>query len=181
MGERVEVFPAVIKTRLWRGLRKIRTGIKLHGLALNCYLVDQQRNILMKAVSGFLSSDGKFFDSEEKCRDYEQKFAYEERRNLVIEEFKSGILLTDSTSLPRDLLPHLETVSGEDITELWNSHLLYLFMNDAHPKQGESPSTVMHEMPELGGSRTTTDPLEFFILKAETAYRLLAFVLGKSL
>ncbi len=135
----------------------------------------------MKAVSGFLSSDGKFFESEEKCRDYEQKFMYEERRNLVIEEFASGALRSDSTSLPQDLLTHLETVSDEDITELWNSHLLYLFMNVAHPKQGESPLTVMHEIPELGGSRTTTDPLDFFILKAETAYRLLALVLGKSL
>ena len=131
----------------------------------------------MKPVCGYLASDGKFFHSEEECLAYENKFQCEYRRKAVISFFSNGEYLSDhGTSLPKDLHDHIAAITDDDLIELWNGHLLPLFFVE----QQDSTHSVLHEIPETGGSRSTTDPVEFFFMKSELAYKLLAFVLGKN-
>ena len=131
----------------------------------------------MEPVNGYLASDGKFFYSQEECQAHEDKFQCEYRRKAVISFFSNGEFLSDNgTSLPKDLHDHIATIPENDLIELWNGHLLPLFFVE----QQASTHSVLHEMPETGGSRSTTNPVEFFVMKSEAAYRLLAFVLGKN-
>ena len=131
----------------------------------------------MEHVNGYLAEDGKFFHSEEECRAYEGSLECEIRRKAVIKCFREGEYLSgNSTSLPKDLRDHFAAISEDDLTELWNQHLLPLFLLE----QEGTARSVLHEMPEIGGSRSTTDPVEFFVMKSEAAHKLLAFVLGKS-
>lgn len=131
----------------------------------------------MKPVDGYLASDGKFFYSQEEYRAHEDKFQCEYRRKAVISFFREGEYLSDTgTSLPKDLHDYIATIPEDDLTELWNGHILPLFFVE----QQASTHSVLHEIPETGGSRSTTDPVEFFVMKSELAYKLLAFVLGKN-
>lgn len=71
-------------------------------------------------------------------------------------------------------------MAGSGLTELWNEHLLPLFYLDCDGVSvRNSHLSAIYEIPDCGGSRSTTDPLDFFAMKAELAYRLLAFVLNK--
>ena len=131
----------------------------------------------MKPASGFLSSDNKFFHLEEECRVYEAKLQCEARRKTVINYFSQGEFASDGpTSLPRNLHDHIAALSEGDLLELWNEHLLPLFFVE----QVALAHSVLQEIPDTGSSRETTDPVEFFALKLETAYKLLAFVMGES-
>lgn len=131
----------------------------------------------MEPVNGYLATDGKFFHSEEECQAHEDKFQCECRRKAVISFFKEGEYRSDpGTSLPKDLCDYIAAIPEYDLIDLWNEHLLTLFFVE---QQGSTHS-VLHEIPETGGSRSTTDPVEFFIMKSELAYKLLAFVLGKN-
>ena len=145
----------------------------------------------MEPVNGYLSSDGKFFRSAEDCRSYENRFQFEIRRKMVVEYFSSVGFGGDSERLPKDLHDHIAAMPDNDLTELWNEHLLPLFYLDCDGASvRNSHLSAIHEIPDCGGSRSTTDPLDFFAMKAtdpldffamksELAYRLLAFVLNK--
>lgn len=132
----------------------------------------------MEPVNGYLATDGKFFYSQEECQAHEDKFQCECRRKAVISFFSKGEFASDhGTSLPKDLHDHIKAIDEDDLIELWNGHLLpFLFAE----RQDSMHSAVIHEIPEMGGSRSTTDPIEFFVLKFEIALKLLAFVLGKN-
>lgn len=133
----------------------------------------------MEPVNGYLATDGKFFHSEEDCRAYENKFQCEIRRKAVIEFFGEGMYLSNcATGIPKDLQEYVAAIPEDDLIELWNQHLLPLFFVEVEQKT--STHSVLHEIPETGGSRSTTDPVDFFVMKSEAAYRLLAFVLGKN-
>ena len=133
----------------------------------------------MEPVNGYLAFDGKFFHSEEECHAYENKFQHEIRRRAVIEFFGEGMYLSNrSTVIPKDLQEHVAAIPEDDLIELWNQHLLPLFFVEVEQKT--SLHSVIHEIPETGGTRSTTDPVDFFVMKSEAAYRLLAFVLDKN-
>lgn len=143
----------------------------------------------MDPVSGFMSSDGKFFPSEEGCHAYEDRLAYltdlAVRCKAVVEECASGALFSEkgrnSSLLAKGLRDHIGAISEEDFIGLWNEHLMHLFVDSEGHMYERSFSSVLYELPASGGARETMDPWDFFVLKAETAYRLLAFVLGKPL
>jgi hypothetical protein len=141
----------------------------------------------MEPVSGFMSFDGKFFPSEEGCRAYEDKLAYltelADRCQTVVKECKSGAIFSEkahnSSPIPQSLRDYIRTIPVDDFTDLWNGHLMPLFVDSEGPVYERSFSNVLYEIPQHEGAREATDPWDFFVLKVETAYRLLAFVLGK--
>lgn len=145
----------------------------------------------MEPVSGFMSFDGKFFSSSDACRSYEERHAHLSglavRCKAVVDDCRSGVIFYEkgrsSSSLPKELLDYLGTISEDDFTDLWNEHLMHLFVDGEGPMHEKPLSLLLNEIPDIrvGGVGETADPWEFFVLKAETAYRLLAFVLEKPL
>ncbi len=137
----------------------------------------------MESVSGFLSSDGKFFTSAEACRAYEQEIArlaaISKRHQEVLRFFSSGFYLSGSdgaqSGLPSSLTAFFAGLSEGDIEALWNDYLVFLFVDADREQRG---LTVLHEIPATGGCRTS-GPHDFCSLKMVAAYRLLAFVLGE--
>ena len=143
----------------------------------------------MEPVSGFISFNGKFFSSLDACRSYEERHAHLSglvvRCKAVVDDCVSGIIFSEkgrsSSSLPKELLDYLGTISEDDFIDLWNEHLMHLFVDREGPMHEKPLSILLNEIPDFGGVGETADPWEFFVLKAETAYKLLAFVLGKPL
>ncbi len=142
----------------------------------------------MKPVSGYVSCDGKFFLSAEACRaheeEHERRTAISKRSKTVIECFASGTYLSKEawadSPLPESLFSFITDIPEGDIEELWNNHLLHLLVDDSGPIHEKRFPSALYEIPAAGGSREA-NAWDFFMLKAETAYRLLAFVLGKPL
>jgi len=132
----------------------------------------------MEPVSGFMSFDGKFFSSPEACRTYEERVTHlsglSDRAKAVVESCKSGSF----SSLPGPLRKHLESISDRDFESLWNDHLMHLFVDEDGPVFEKRFPAILYEVIPSGGPRES-DEWDFFELKAETAYRLLAFVLEK--
>ena len=130
----------------------------------------------MKPVSGFISFDGAFFATEEECCLHEERLTrfpgLAERCKAVVEGFRDGTFLygegSASTLIPKDLLDYLRAIPEDHFIDIWNEHLIHLFV--------DSEGWPFHE-----ASLSEDHWCEFFSLTAETAYRVLAFVLGKTL
>jgi len=148
----------------------------------------------MEPVSGFMSFDGKFFTSSDACRSYEERHAHLSglavRCKAVVDDCVSGVIFSEkgrnSASLPKDLLDYLASISEDDFTGLWNESIMHLFVDRDGPMHEKPLSILLHQIPDFGAVGDTNfgetdDPWEYFVLKAETAYKLLAFVLGKPL
>lgn len=126
----------------------------------------------MQPVSGFMSFDGKFFPSAEECCLHEERVTrfsgLAERCKAVVEGFRDGQLLygegRTSPLVPAGLIDHLRAIPEDDLIELWNDSLVHLFVDSEGP---------IHE-------KLILSDWEFFVMTAETAYKVLAFVLGKS-
>jgi hypothetical protein len=143
----------------------------------------------MEPVSGFMSFDGKFFSSSDACRSYEERQAHLSglavRCKAVVDDCVSGVIFSEkgrnSSSLPKELLVYLGTISEDDFTDLWNEHLMHLFVDSEGPIHEKPFSILPNEIPHFDGVGEAAEHWDFFVLKAETAYKLLAFVLGKPL
>lgn len=142
----------------------------------------------MEPISGYVSSDRKFFVSAEACRAHEEELehlaAVSKRSKAVIECFASGVYLSQEawahSPLPESFFNFIKNIPNVDIEELWDNHLQHLFIDDSGPIHERFYPSVFYEIPVAGGSREANE-WDFFMLKAESAYRLLAFVLGKQL
>lgn len=146
----------------------------------------------MEPVSGFISFDGKFFTSSDACRAYEERVTrmagFAGRCQEIVEGFATGTFLSKpglhSSSLPKELIAHLSAIPEDDLIDLWNEHLIHLFLNANGDPEHEKIYSCLADL-----RCTTTEPegspvrgdalLGFYVLKAETAYKLLAFVLDK--
>lgn len=143
----------------------------------------------MQPVNGFMSIDGIFFSSEEACRFYEDNLARQNtlasRCELVVNAFKSGQLNTEegrkTSLLPKDLVDFLGTISIDGFEDIWNEYLIYLFVAEDGPVSEKFRSTLLLHKTLFERSRHEMDYMELFLVKAEIAYRLLAFVLDKPL
>jgi hypothetical protein len=140
----------------------------------------------MEPVNGFLSSDKQFFLSADACREHEAEVArlsdITDRSRAILEIFSTGMILSrdslNRSDLPEALRQHLADIPEDDIENLWNNYLVALFTSEEESEREGSISRVLYEIPASGGTRKSS-AREFFLLKLETSYELLAFVLGK--
>lgn len=86
-----------------------------------------------------------------------------------------------SSSIPEDLLHHLRATPENNFIDLWKEHLMPLIVDSDGPVNEKSLSSGLCKITDFGEGRETADPWEFIALKVETAYKLLASVLGQSL
>jgi hypothetical protein len=125
----------------------------------------------MEPVSGFMSFDGKFFSSSDTCHAYEERVAHlsglSERVRAVVESCRCG----SSSSLPKDLRNYLESISDDQLEDIWTECLKHLFVDEG--------VVLDKKVPALLYEATESDVWDFFELQLETAYRLLVFVLNK--
>lgn len=139
----------------------------------------------MEPISGFLSFDGKFFSSSEACSAYEERLAHlsglAERCKAVVDACRSAGAFS-SPGFPKGLQEHLQSIPIEDYEDLWNEYLMYLFVEeDEFVYEKAIPERVVYEVYKTGEYNGGIGVWDCFELKAETAYRLLAFVLNKPL
>ena len=146
----------------------------------------------MEQVSGFISFDGKLFTSSDACRAYEERVSrlsnFAQRCKTIVEGFASGSFLSEkglrSASVPEELISHLSSIPGDALIDLWNEELMHLFIDRKGETQHDTIFSCLgalrRALDDSEGSSEAVDELfDFYVMKAETAYMLLAFVLEK--
>lgn len=127
----------------------------------------------MEPVSGFMSFDGNFFTSPEACRVYEERLNYrfrlEERSKAVFKRCSTGSFGTIDP-LPPSLQEHMTAISKADLRSMWDAYLHPLFVD---------PGCSFETLKEDFTAVEEAAYWDFLELRTETAYKLLAFVLGK--
>ncbi len=103
------------------------------------------------------------------------------RAKAVVECFSQGIYLSKpswvDSLLPEPLLEFISAIPEADLEDLWNNHILPLFLVEEGPVHDRDFQTALYGIPASGGSRRGVD-WDYFMLRAEAAHRLLSFVLG---
>lgn len=140
----------------------------------------------MEFINGYISFDGKFFSSPAACLAYEEEVTrlsrIADRSKAVVEFFQGN--KPRPFGIPTKLLEHLSSIREEDVARVWNDFLLYLFLDGNelfYKKQGKPPLTSLYERLEILNGPRESDERDLFKLKAETAYKVLAFVLEKEI
>jgi hypothetical protein len=132
-------------------------------------------------ISGFIALDGRFFLSEEECKEHEEDLreskALQERSEIIISSFKSGV---PSPVLPETLANLLGNLTDQEVVDAWNQFLLHLFLDgDANLFYEErAHRTALHQAIEIGGPVRPSTEEEYFMLKVRLAYEVTAFLLG---
>lgn len=127
-----------------------------------------------------MSFDGKFFTSSEACLVYEKRMTHlsdlARRCEAVVKSCQGSRFRSSGDLLPESLISYLSRIPDEDFRHCWEGALVHLFAG---------VPGFRHSLPILGGEALQvfdseeSDEWAFFELRAEAAYRLLAFVLHK--
>lgn len=141
----------------------------------------------MEPISGFLSFDGRFFCSEDQCKSYERSLRrreqIEQRSQSVVKYISSGLFDSEEghrdLGIPYSLAECIRELPDEDITSMWNDHILHLFVG-----WGDGPGSrkllsrdkVLYEVPALEGA-SELDEEGYAERMLEATFKILVFVL----